>query len=93
MGTVGVWASVSHGKKTWLGVSVDEVFICKLCTVDRLTTSTVEVGEVTTLQHEVWNDSVEDGVLVTETLFTGTQSSEVLSGLWNVGVKLEGDSA
>lgn len=93
LGTVGVWTSVGHGQQTWLFVSLGEVFVSKLFTVDGLTTGTVTSGEVTTLQHELRNDSVERGSSVTETLFTGTESSEVFSGLWdNVVVQLEDDS-
>ena len=90
LGTVGVWTSVSHGQQTWLGVLQGEVFIGKFFTVDGLTTGTVVTSEVTTLQHELWDDSVESRTFVTETLFTGTQSSEVFSSLWdNVGGQFE----
>ncbi|KAH3660419.1 hypothetical protein OGAPHI_007005 [Ogataea philodendri] len=91
LGSVGVWTSVGHGKQTWLGVLVHKVLVWELGSIDTLTSGTVEVGEITTLQHEVWNDSVEDGVLVTETLLSSAQSSEVFSGFWNVLVQREDD--
>lgn len=94
LGAVGTWAGVGHGQQTWSFVLLDEVFVWELTTVDGLTTSTVTSSEVTTLQHEVWDDSVEWGTGVTETLFTSTQGSEVFSGLWdNVVVQLEDNSA
>jgi hypothetical protein len=92
LGTVGVWTSVGHGQQTWSVVSLSKVLVSKLLTVDGLTTGTITSGEVTTLQHELWDDSVEWGTLVTKTLLTSTQSSEVLSSLWdNVVVQLEDD--
>lgn len=94
LGAVGVWTSVGHGQQTRSVVLLGEVLVSKLLTVDGLTTSTIASGEVTTLQHELRNHSVENRVGVAETLFTSAQGSEVLSGLWhNVVVQLERDSA
>lgn len=44
----------------------DKVLVRKLLAVDRDTTSTIEAGKVTTLEHEVGDNTVEDGVLVVE---------------------------
>lgn len=91
--TVGVWTSVGHRQQTWSVVGLGKVLVSELLTVDGSTTGSVTSGKVTTLQHELRNDSVESRVGVTETLFTGTQGSEVFGGLWhNVVVQLEGDS-
>jgi hypothetical protein len=79
--TVGVGSSVGHGQQSRLGVLELEVLIGKLVAVDGLSTGTVSVGEVTTLQHEVGDDSVEGRSGVTETLFTSAQGSEVGGGL------------
>lgn len=81
LGAVGVGSSVGHGQQSRLGVLELEVFIGKLVAVDGLSTGTVSVGKVTTLQHKVGNDSVEGGTGVAETLFTGAQGSEVGGGL------------
>ena len=51
-------------------------FCCLLCFVH-----TITVGEVTTLDHELLDDPVESGSLVTEAFFPCAQSTEVLSGL------------
>lgn len=52
----------------------------------------VTAGEVTTLKHEVRDDSVEGRALVTETLLASAESSEVLGGLGDdVVVELEVD--
>lgn len=51
-------------------------FCCLLCFVH-----TITIGEVTTLDHELLDDSVESRSLVTEAFFPCAQSTEVLSGL------------
>lgn len=43
--------------------------------------SYVATGEVTTLEHELGDDAVEDGVLVAKALLAGAEGTEVLSGL------------
>lgn len=54
---------VSHGHNTTPSVSVDEVFISKLGSVNTLATSSIVVGEISTLSHELGDDSMEDGIL------------------------------
>jgi hypothetical protein len=45
-------------------VLVLEVFIFKLHTIDRFSTSAVSSSEITALSHESWDYSVESAVLV-----------------------------
>lgn len=52
------WSQL-HTQKTGLGVAELEVLILKLVAVDGLSTSAIVVGEVTTLDHEVLNHTVE----------------------------------
>ena len=90
LGTVGVGTSVSHGEKTDLVVVLLEVLIGESSTVDRFATSTVVVGEVTTLEHELGDNTVERRTLVTKALLASAESAEVLSCLGNnVVVELE----
>lgn len=49
LGAVGVWSSVGHGQGARFGVLQGEVLIFKLVAVDGLPTSSVVVGEVTSL--------------------------------------------
>lgn len=76
-----------------------EVLISELVAVDGLTSISVEIlqvspqlfrpyGDVSSLEHEVGDDSVEDGVLVAQintrlalSLLSSAQASEVLGGL------------
>ena len=56
--------------------------------------SYVATGEVTTLKHEVGNDTVELGALEAEAHLTSAESGEVLHGLWdNIVVELEVDTS
>jgi len=84
---VGVLASVCHGECTGSSVLEFEVLVSELVTVDGLSSSSVATGEVTTLDHEVLDDTVEFGSLVSKAevlailgLASG-ESSEVLDGL------------
>lgn len=45
-----------------------EVLIVKLSAIDRLAASPVKIFKIPSLKHELWNDSVEDGVPVCEPL-------------------------
>lgn len=60
-----------------------EVLIAELGSVDGFTASAVVIGKVTTLAHEVGNDTVENAAFVSETFFTGTQGSEIFGGSWH----------
>jgi len=85
---VGVGTGIGHGQKTRSGVLNIEVFILEFSTIDGFTTSTVASSEITTLSHELGDDSVENVVQEVKglatlafTLFTSAESSEVFSSL------------
>lgn len=67
-----------------------EVLIGELLAVDGLATSAVATGEVTTLEHELGDDTVECRALVAEALGTGAELLEVLGGLGD-DVVVEGE--
>jgi len=77
---VGVGTSVSHGEEEGLLVAELEVLILELAAVDRDTTGTVAASEVTTLEHELRDDTVERRLLVTVTSGGLSKSTEVLAG-------------
>lgn len=55
---------------------------------------TIAIGEVTTLDHELLNDSVESRSLITKALFPCAQSTEVLSSLGDcLPIETNDDSA
>lgn len=94
LGTVGVGTSVGHGKETRSVVDSLEVLVSKLLAVDGLAAGTIVSGKVTTLQHELGNDTVEGGAGVAKALLASAESSEVLGSLGdNVVVELERDTA
>ena len=62
--------------------------------VNGLGNTHVATGEVTTLEHEVRDDTVELGARVAEALLASAESTEVLDGLGdNVVEELEVDAA
>ena len=63
------------------GVLQAEVLVLKLVAVDGLPSSAVPSSEVSTLAHEVGDDTVETGALVAESLLSSAESTEVLSSL------------
>jgi len=101
LGAVGVGTGVGHGKKTGLGVVELEVLISELVAVDGLATSAVAAGEVTTLEHELGDHTVESAALVAEglartadTLLTSAEAAEVLGSLGhNIVEKRENNAA
>lgn len=42
----------------------------------------IVASEVSTLKHELWNDSMEPGTLITKAFLTSAQGTEVLGSLW-----------
>jgi len=90
---VGVWASVGHGQQTWLGVLVVEVFICELLAVDGLAARAITTGEVTTLQHEVVDYTMEERSLVAIPLLASAESPEIFGGARSAAVEVKGDAS
>lgn len=60
LGAIGAGSSVGHGEESWLGVLLVEVLVSEFGSVDRFSSSAVVVGEVSSLKHELGDDSVED---------------------------------
>lgn len=58
------------------------------------TSPPLTLGEVTTLQHELGDDTMERAVLVSISVLTGGEFTEVLGSLWNnIVVELEDNAA
>lgn len=94
LGAIGVWSSIGHGEKVWPIVLQLEVLISEFLAVDGLSTSSVVSGEVTTLKHELGNDTVEDRVGITIAFFASAEGTEVLCGPWdNIIKEVEYDSS
>lgn len=91
LAAVGVGSSVGHGQNTLASVLHLEVLVVELVAVDGLATGTVALGEVTSLDHKLGNDTVESAALVVEglaslaqTLLASAKSTEVLGSLGNL---------
>lgn len=86
--TIRVLSSISHRKKSGSSVLQLEVLIGELLTIDGLTSSSISIREISALDHEAGNDTVENRTLVvkglsmsTHTLLSSAQSTEVLHSL------------
>ena len=58
-----------------------EVFIIEAVSVNALTTSTITVGKVSSLDHEVRDNTMEDGSLITEARSASTELLKVVDRL------------
>ena len=54
-----------------------EVFICEFLAIDGLATSAIVVREVSSLTHEVGDDPMEGTSLVSVSLLSSAESSEI----------------
>jgi len=91
---IGVGSSVGHRKDSRSGVLELEVLVLELVSVDRLSTGSVVVGEVTALAHEVRDHTMEGRSLEPVALLSGAQGTEVLRGLGhNVLTQLHDNSS
>ena len=77
-----------------MGVLLLEVLILEFLAVDGLAASAIFVGEVTTLGHEVIDDSVEGASLVAKAFLASAELPEVLGSLGDdIVIELEDDAA
>ena len=75
---------------TRAGVLQCEVLILELVAIDGFASSAIVVCEVSSLAHEVGDDTVESAALVAKSLLSSAKGSEVLSCLGHyVGAQLK----
>ena len=90
--SVGVGSSVGHGEEAGFGVLLGEVFVSELLAVDASSTGSISTCEISSLEHELSDDSVEWGSLVSLSLRLLAKLSKVLGGLGDhIVVELEVD--
>ena len=73
-----------------------EIFIVEFVPVNRLSPSTIVLGEVPSLEHELRDNPMEPTPLLVQSvsLFSGAEAPEVLRCYWDdVAIELELDSA
>lgn len=83
LGTISISTGISHGEDARSCVLKGEILVFKLIAVDGLSPSAVMVGEVPSLQHEIGDDTMENGALVTEAFLASAQGTEVFTRLWS----------
>ena len=76
LAAVCVWSSISHRQAVRLMLK-NKVLILKFRSVDGLSSSAVEVSEISSLDHEIRNDSMENTGLISR-----TKLGKVFSSLW-----------
>jgi hypothetical protein len=65
------WLATTH-IHTRSSVLQLEIFILKLVTIDRFSSRAVVIGEISSLAHEVGNDTMERAALVAKALLART---------------------
>lgn len=97
---ISVWTAVCHRKQTSFGVFSLEGFVFEFLTIDGFSSSSIFMSEITTLEHEILDETMENGVLIVERLalrtnplLTSAESTEILCRFGcNVFVEFHFDS-
>lgn len=95
------WTSIGHGQEERSVMLQLEVFILEFSTIDGFAASAIASREIATLNHELFDDAVEERALVvqrfarfTNALLACAEGTEVLSRLgYNVIVEFECNAA
>lgn len=94
LAAVGVWACIGHRQNSGARVFKVEVLILKLLAIDGLAPRSIASGEVTTLAHELRDDSMEFGTFEPKSLLPGAKCPEVFRSFGNlVSLQFHFDSA
>ena len=81
LGPIGVASGVGHWQDSRSSVPQLKILIIKRpIPVNGFAPSSVMLGEITALAHEVRNDTVKDWAFESEPLFTRTKGTEIFSG-------------
>jgi hypothetical protein len=79
--TICIFARVRHAKKAFFCVLQLEVLVLEFIPVDGLPPCAVSTGKITTLNHELLDDTMEAGAFVAKAFLACCQGTEVLCGL------------
>merc|ERR1712183_1203955 len=83
LASIGVLACVCHTEPSFSVMFQFEVLIGKFLTVDGLASGTVPFSEISSLDHEGFDDSVELAVLVSESFFSSSKCDEIIDSFWD----------
>ena len=78
---IGILTSVGHAKLSLLGMLQLEVLVGELLSIDGLAASTITFCEISTLNHELLDDTMKSRPFVPKAFFSSSQRSKVLRGL------------
>ena len=97
--SVCIWSGVGHWQDSSSSVLVVEILVLKFGAVDAFAACSITSGEVSTLSHEAINDPVEFAAFEMKrlarlscSLFSGTESTEVLRSFRGVFFELDFNS-
>merc|ERR1739840_18360 len=71
--SIGSGTSIGHRQYAWTSMLQFEVLILKLVAINRFATSTILIGKVTSLTHEISDHSMKWTSFVTKSLLSGAQ--------------------
>lgn len=93
LGSIGVLSGIGHGEESRLVVLELKVLIWKTLAIDGLAASAVTLGEITALEHEVGDHTVERRSLVAKAVLASSEFTEVFASLGDdVIEELENDA-
>jgi hypothetical protein len=83
LGSVRIGARIRHGQYSGARVSELEVFVSKLFSVNRFSSSPIEIRKITALDHEVFDHAMEFRALVAKSFRMKREFFEIGGGLGN----------
>lgn len=85
LGSVGVRPGVGHGQGALAPVLESKVLVLKLASVDRLASSAIAIGEVTALEHELGDHTVDYQERTTQRQENITCQKSSCTSVWRCG--------
>ena len=92
--SIGIRTSISHRKNSLSFMLKRKVLIIKFWAINRFSSGTIVVCEISSLTHELRDHTMEGGTLVSISCFTSTKLAKVFCCLWcYISTKLKSNTA
>ena len=89
---IGVGTCISHTNSPGSSMREFKILIFESATIYTFASSSISFVEISSLNHEVSDDTMEGGVLVAKTLVTSAKGPEVLGSLGDIVPKESDDN-